>query len=95
MKAASRIEDLGPGAGDQTPGSYYGDRVWELIPEEIGIRLDRRAVLEEAYGVGRKGSLLEQVRERWQVWRRGQEIELSLLVDERGGRNILPPWPGR
>jgi vancomycin resistance protein VanW len=83
-EAASRIEDLARELETKPLDLYYGDRVWELIPEEIGIRLDRRAVLEEAYGVGRKGSLLEQVRERWQVWRRGREIELSLLVDEKG-----------
>ncbi|HHY36508.1 MAG TPA: hypothetical protein GX518_02330 [Firmicutes bacterium] len=80
--AASIIEDLARELETKPVSLYHADRVWELTPEEIGIRIDRETVLQQAYGVGRKGSLLEQARERWQAWRRGREIELSLVVDQ-------------
>ncbi|HHW91279.1 MAG TPA: hypothetical protein GX735_01115 [Firmicutes bacterium] len=80
--AAGIIEDLALELETKPVHLYYGDRIWELTPEELGIRIDRKTLLRRAYGVGRKGSLLEQARERWRTWRRGREIELPLVVDE-------------
>ena len=61
---------------------YHGDQTWEVMPREMGIEVNRKALLEMAYKIGRQGSPYQQVQECWQAWRRGRELEAIMVVDD-------------
>ncbi|MCL6610241.1 MAG: VanW family protein [Peptococcaceae bacterium] len=60
----------------------YGKKTWRLQPEKIGLIMDREKVLDEAFRVGRRGSVLQ----RFDEWRRarnqGVRIPLYVKMDE-------------
>src|SRR5947209_7593093 len=38
-----------------------GERQWESTPRELGMQIDTNALVDQAYGVGREGSVFDRI----------------------------------
>ena len=66
--AAERIvEELEPRLSEPVVVEFEGSE-WPIDSETVGARIDPTGYVEEAYRVGRQGSLLRRVRERVALW---------------------------
>ncbi|MFZ5645716.1 MAG: VanW family protein [Bacillota bacterium] len=63
----------------------YEDRFWLLKPHNIGLAVDTEKVLDEALGVGRKGSPAE----RWRQWRKASREGLLIPLYVKADRARL------
>jgi len=77
-----------------------GGLSWELTPEQLGFVVDVDAMTAYAYGIGRRGSLKDQVSQRIKAGHEGISIPWILkvqgerfgtLVQELAGRLYIPP----
>lgn len=67
----------------------YGTQAWRLDPQSLGIGALVEAAVTKAYSVGRVGSLVARLRERYRVSRSGESIPLDVVVDEEKFRIFL------
>ncbi len=67
----------------------YEERAWQPTAGEIGLEVAWSVAISEALSIGRRGSLLEQWSERWQVWTGRRDILLPLVLDEDALRGYL------
>ncbi|MBX7234117.1 MAG: VanW family protein [Caldilineales bacterium] len=58
----------------------YGDEVWELPAEEVGLRPDVNRLVRQAYLVGRTARLEENLRTQWATLWQGRRIEPELAA---------------
>ena len=61
----------------------YDQRTWLVYPAQVGLYLDSNATAQQAFQVGRQGSLTERLTTRWQSWRSGQNLAPALIFDGR------------
>jgi len=60
-----------------------GDRQWESTPRDLGLQVDTDALLDEAYGVGRDGTLIDRIADQWAALFRIQRLTSNGVdVDE-------------
>jgi len=52
----------------------YGDRTWQVSPQELGASLDAEATVDLAYRIGREGDLKENLRRQWEVLLEGEAV---------------------
>ena len=62
----------------------YGDKVWSVRPDELGVTLDVEATVAQAYQVGRGGSLSEDLREQVLAFRYGRFLEPVFTFHDEG-----------
>ncbi len=58
----------------------YGDRVWPLPAETLGVRLDVERLAQDAYLLGRTGDLQQNLLAQWDLVQRGREITAPVEV---------------
>ncbi len=58
-----------------------GGEHWEATLKDLGVKLDAQKMVDTAYALGRKGSLLEQYRERKAIAAKGREVNLEIAFD--------------
>ncbi|RME86338.1 MAG: hypothetical protein D6775_00365 [Caldilineae bacterium] len=56
----------------------YGDRVWPLKSEELGVTVDIRAMANEAFAYGRDGDFLHNLKAQWQAFWQGRQQSPTL-----------------
>lgn len=56
----------------------YQDAKWEINAPDIDLKIDAKALAEQAYAIGRTGNVFSQLRERYLTVNRGAAIPLSL-----------------
>lgn len=71
------------------PTLRYGDQVWSLTPEDLGVQIDVAATANEAMRLGHGGDLAARLVEQVDIIRNGQEITPSFAVDPAGGAMLL------
>ncbi len=59
----------------------YQGRVWEPTPEELGIHVNLRRAVTEAYNLGRGNGLVENVRQVASIYQQGYDLPLRVTVD--------------
>jgi len=59
----------------------YQDRSWTISAEEISLSIDAASLVQEAYKVGRKGNIFQQLQERYLSVNRGYAIPLTASYD--------------
>ena len=57
---------------------HYGERVWIISVEDIDIHVDVAKLAHEAYQIGRKGIIFEQIKERYLTVNRGYIVPMSI-----------------
>jgi vancomycin resistance protein YoaR len=60
----------------------FNGRSWEPSAETIGLTLNIDATIDEAYGLGRGGNLINSLRAISGIWRDGYDIPIALTIDE-------------
>lgn len=61
--------------GEQARFSFtYQSQNWSFTGEEIGLAFDPNATIEEAFQVGREGTLLQNMLKQWRMWRQGYQV---------------------
>ncbi|MBM7623965.1 VanW family protein [Sporohalobacter salinus] len=74
----------------KTPLVLEGDNdKWLLRPEDIEIRLKSEEVLNKAFGVGRRGNLLERAISVWHSSKYGRNLEVEVDYNEKKVTEIL------
>jgi len=62
----------------------YGDKVWIVRPDELGVALDIEATVARAYQVGRGGSWTEDLREQAWALRHGRFVDPIFTLHDEG-----------
>jgi vancomycin resistance protein YoaR len=52
----------------------YQSQNWAFSGQEIGLTFDSAATVEEAFQVGREGTLAQNMLKQWRVWREGYQV---------------------
>jgi vancomycin resistance protein VanW len=61
----------------------YKNRSWSLDPvKDMGAAIDVENTIENAYGVGRRGSLVERMRSRLSTYQSGTSVKFHVALDE-------------
>ena len=60
----------------------YEDNVWHGIPEELGMQIQFPATVANAYGFGRGGDEMKNLRQRVMARTIGVNLEPVLLFDQ-------------
>ena len=66
-----------------------GDNQWLVSPVEIGLVFDAQTTVEEAYQIGRTGSLFNNLFTQWSTMVNGVEKSPSFIFDQRVGGAYL------
>ncbi|HHZ16203.1 MAG TPA: hypothetical protein GX395_01010 [Clostridia bacterium] len=70
--------------------------VTEIPFSEMGLGIDKPKTWQAAFEQGRTGSLVEQLKARWQIWRQGVELPIYLSLDVKKAEKLLQrvgePW---
>lgn len=61
---------------------YLGGESWTEIPRGVGVKPDLKATISRAYAVGRSGSLVRRIHERFIATKEGYEIPVEVVVDQ-------------
>lgn len=64
-------------------------KVWIAKPEELGFFLDAKTSVQAAYLVGRNGSMLARVADRFTAWSEGKNLPPLFVSDERIAQHYL------
>lgn len=67
----------------------YNDKSWPISSQDINIAVDASLLAQEAYEVGRKGNIFQQLQERYLTVNRGYTIPIAVSYDAVKLRNIL------
>lgn len=67
----------------------YEDNVWHGIPEELGMQIQFPATVANAYGFGRGGDEMKNLRQRVMARTIGVNLEPVLLFDQRVAFNFI------
>jgi vancomycin resistance protein YoaR len=67
----------------------YGERIWAVSPQEVGVSLDARATALSAYAAGREGSTLKRLWDQGRILWLGHAAPFTLLIDEGIGTLYL------
>jgi vancomycin resistance protein YoaR len=68
--------------------SYQG-QTWQPTPEELGVRVDIRRAVDEAYNAGRGNGLVENLRQVSAIYQQGLDLPLRISVDGNTLSNYL------
>ena len=66
-----------------------GDQIWVIAPAEAGLSFSAQKNAQDAYNVGRSGSLFQQISEKFQAWYRGINLPLAMVFDEHAAERYL------
>jgi vancomycin resistance protein YoaR len=67
----------------------YEGQLWTFTPEELGLTLDYKASIQQAYNIGRTGWPWQQLRERLSVMQAGKRLHAVLVLDQQVTRQAL------
>ena len=59
----------------------YGDQVWQLNPDDLGVTVSVEESLNQAFAHGRNGDFLENLRAQWDAFWHGYRLEPTVQVD--------------
>jgi vancomycin resistance protein YoaR len=60
-----------------------GEKIWLASPAELGLVLNSGDSVQAAYQVGRSGSLVDRLTTQVKSWRRGFDIPVVIIFDQR------------
>jgi len=66
-----------------------GTTLWTVKPADLGLFLDVQTTALAAYNLGRTGSLLERIADRWRAWSAGVDLAPLMVFDQRIAQNYL------
>jgi vancomycin resistance protein YoaR len=66
-----------------------GTNMWTANPAELGLSLDAQTSALAAYNLGRAGSRIERLSDRWQAWSSGVDLAPVFVFDKRIAQNYL------
>lgn len=81
-EAAARLRPRTAAILDQPLQLEFGDRSWTTSPRALGLRLDPADLAEDAYRVGRQGSLLDQIHDQLQALQVGTDVPVIRTTDQ-------------
>jgi len=87
--ARQRLQQRLEGLAEQPLQLYVHGESWIELPAQTGVQPDLDATVAAAYAVGRTGSRLEQLLQRWTALRWGYEVPLRPRVDDAAYRAWL------
>ena len=59
----------------------YGDQLWQLTPEDLGVTVSVNDSLNQAFARGRNGTFFEDISSQWETFWRGYRLEPVITVD--------------
>ncbi len=59
----------------------YGDQVWQLNPEALGVTVSVTESLNQAFARGRNGGFLDNLSDQWRTFWRGYRLEPTIRVN--------------
>ncbi len=68
---------------------------WLVYPSQIGLYLDANTSADNAFNIGRQGSLLERLDAQFTTWRSGRSVPPSLVFDGRAAFAYLSALAGQ
>lgn len=66
-----------------------GTTVWTAKPADLGLFLDAQTSALAAYNLGRAGSALERLADRWRAWSGGVDLAPWFVFDQRVAQDYL------
>ncbi|MBI4744575.1 MAG: VanW family protein [Actinobacteria bacterium] len=66
-----------------------GRQKWTIKPKELDTKLNIEKTVEEAFSYGRKGSILNQLKNRFGLWRKSKNIYVVYSVNEKKINKLL------
>lgn len=67
----------------------FQDRAWESTYSELGITPDVEKALSQAAGLGKTGSFLHRLKERWDVGVDGKRITVPINLEKKKASSVL------
>ncbi|MGI6092603.1 MAG: vanomycin resistance protein VanB [Veillonellaceae bacterium] len=71
---------------------YYGDTIFKVDAQSIEFTIDVDGTLEEVWGVGRRGTLLERIKNIHAALNQGYRIPLRVSYNESKLDNLVDVW---
>ncbi len=59
----------------------YGDQVWPLQPDDLGVRVEIDEGLNQAFALGRNGTPLQNIAAQWRTFWQGEVLEPTITVN--------------
>lgn len=69
----------------------YQDQDWEFEYAQLGIKTDVETALKEALSLGRRGSAIERIQERWAAAKDGKTIVVPVAAEKQKIQTLLKP----
>jgi vancomycin resistance protein YoaR len=66
-----------------------GTNMWTTTPAELGLTLDAQNTAQAAYNLGRAGSLVTRLTNRWNAWSYGVDLAPRFVLDEGIAQSYL------
>jgi vancomycin resistance protein YoaR len=88
-EAMTRLESAFRYPADRYPTLRDGERTWPVDPAVLGTRLDATTTVDTALTVGRRGDLLDRLREQFDVMLDGRLVVPSFTFDAGAGSMFL------
>lgn len=82
-EASEALKRLEKEVGLEEVSVEAGGEHWKVTLKDLGVRLDTQKMVDAAYALGRKGSLLDQYRERKAIAAKGREVKLEIAFDRK------------
>lgn len=67
----------------------YGTKVWQISANDIELHVDTEKLANDAYNIGRKGNIFEQLTERYLTANQGQKIPIAVTYSSDKLHQIL------
>lgn len=67
----------------------YGEQDWDIKKEDIDFQINGEALLDNAYKVGREGTLVDKVQDIFFSFQKGYNIDLIVTYDEKKIAKII------
>lgn len=66
-----------------------GDKVWQKTADELGVRFDPNQTIDQAFKVGREGTILTKLQSQGQSWLNGSAIQPTVYYDQSAAAGFL------
>ena len=67
----------------------YGEQNWDISKEDIDLQIDKNALVDNAYKVGREGTLVDKIQDIFFSFQKGYNVNLITTYNEKKVENII------